>query len=132
MLGMDLSHGGHLSHGHPLNFTGKLYNVQFYGVNRETETIDYEALEKLANEHKPKLIMCGASAYPRKIDFQKFKDIADNVGAILVVDMAHIAGLVAAGEHESPVPFADFITSTTHKTLRGPRGGMVLSKKKTS
>ncbi len=130
MFGMDLSHGGHLSHGHPLNFTGKLYNVVFYGVSKETETIDYDALAELAKEHKPKLIMAGASAYPRKIDFQKFKDVADSVGAILVVDMAHIAGLVAAGVHESPVPYADFVTSTTHKTLRGPRGGLILSKKK--
>ena len=129
MFGMDLSHGGHLSHGHPLNFTGKLYNVVFYGVNRETETIDYEALEKLALEHKPKLIMAGASAYPRTIDFPRFRAIADKVGAILVVDMAHIAGLVATGNHPSPVPHADFVTSTTHKTLRGPRGGLILSKK---
>ena len=130
MFGMDLSHGGHLSHGHPLNFTGKLYNVVFYGVKKETETIDYDALQKLALEHKPKLIMCGASAYPRFIDFAKFREVADSVGAILVVDMAHIAGLVAAGVHPSPVPYADFVTSTTHKTLRGPRGGMILSKKK--
>jgi len=130
MFGMDLSHGGHLSHGHPLNFTGKLYNVVFYGVKKETEQIDYDALDKLAQEHKPKLIMCGASAYPRFIDFERFRAIADSVGAILVVDMAHIAGLVAAGVHPSPVPYADFVTSTTHKTLRGPRGGMILSKKK--
>jgi len=130
MFGMDLSHGGHLSHGHPLNFTGKLYNVVFYGVNRETETIDYDALEKLALEHRPKLIMAGASAYPRVIDFPRFRRIADSVGAILVVDMAHIAGLVATGTHPSPVPHADFVTSTTHKTLRGPRGGLILSKKK--
>ena len=130
MFGMDLSHGGHLSHGHPLNFTGKLYNVVFYGVKKETETIDYDALQKLALEHKPKLIMCGASAYPRFIDFAKFREVADSAGAILVVDMAHIAGLVAAGVHPSPVPYADFVTSTTHKTLRGPRGGMILSKKK--
>jgi len=130
MFGMDLSHGGHLSHGHPLNFTGKLYNVVFYGVNKETETIDYDNLAKLANEHKPKLIMAGASAYSRAIDFKRFKEIADSIGAVLVVDMAHIAGLVAAGVHESPVPYADFVTSTTHKTLRGPRGGMILSKKK--
>jgi glycine hydroxymethyltransferase len=130
MFGMDLSHGGHLSHGHPLNFTGKLYNVVFYGVNKETETIDYDNLAKLANEHKPKLIMAGASAYSRAIDFKRFKEIADSIVAVLVVDMAHIAGLVAAGVHESPVPYADFVTSTTHKTLRGPRGGMILSKKK--
>lgn len=130
MFGMDLSHGGHLSHGHPLNFTGKLYNVVFYGVSKDTETIDYDNLEKLAKEHKPKLIMAGASAYPRFIDFKRFREIADSVGAVLVVDMAHIAGLVAAGVHPSPVPYADFVTSTTHKTLRGPRGGMILSKKK--
>jgi glycine hydroxymethyltransferase len=129
MFGLDLSHGGHLSHGHPLNFTGKLYNVVFYGVNKETETIDYDVLEKLALEHKPKLIMCGASAYPRTLDFERFRKISDSVGAIMVTDIAHIAGLVAAGVHPSPVPFADFVTSTTHKTLRGPRGGMILSKK---
>jgi len=127
MFGMDLSHGGHLSHGHPLNFTGKLYKVVFYGVSRETETIDYDTLEKLALEHRPKLIMAGASAYPRTIDFARFKKIADSVGAVLVVDMAHIAGLVAAGVHPSPVPYAAFVTSTTHKTLRGPRGGFILS-----
>ncbi len=132
MFGMDLSHGGHLSHGHPLNFTGKLYNVVFYGVSKETETIDYETLQKLALEHKPKLIMCGASAYPRFIDFAKFREVADSVGAILVVDMAHIAGLVAAGVHPSPVPYADFVSSTTHKTLRGPRGGLILSRKEYS
>lgn len=130
MFGLDLSHGGHLSHGHPLNFTGKLYNVVFYGVNKETETIDYDVLQQLANQHKPKLIMVGASAYPRHLDFQRFRQIADSAGAIMVVDIAHIAGLVAAGVHPSPVPFADFVTSTTHKTLRGPRGGMILSKKK--
>lgn len=129
MFGMDLSHGGHLSHGHPLNFTGKLYNIVFYGVNRETERIDYDVLESLAKEHRPKLIVAGASAYPRFIDFERFKKVADSVGAILMVDMAHIAGLVAAGVHPSPVPYADFVTSTTHKTLRGPRGGMILSKK---
>ncbi|MCK5004283.1 MAG: serine hydroxymethyltransferase [Candidatus Aminicenantes bacterium] len=129
MFGMDLSHGGHLSHGHPLNFTGQLYNVVFYGVSKETETIDYDALESLAKEHSPKLIVAGASAYPRFIDFERFKKIADSVGAIFMVDMAHIAGLVAAGVHPSPVPYADFVTSTTHKTLRGPRGGMILSKK---
>ena len=129
MFGMDLSHGGHLSHGHPLNFTGQLYNIVFYGVNKETETIDYDALESLAKEHSPKLIVAGASAYSRFIDFERFKKIADSVGAIFMVDMAHIAGLVAAGVHPSPVPYADFVTSTTHKTLRGPRGGMILSKK---
>jgi len=129
MFGLDLSHGGHLSHGHPLNFTGKLYKVVFYGVNKETETIDYDVLEKLALEHHPKLIMAGASAYPRFLDFERFKKIADSVGAILAVDIAHIAGLVAAGLHPSPVPVADFVTSTTHKTLRGPRGGLILAKK---
>jgi glycine hydroxymethyltransferase len=129
MFGLDLSHGGHLTHGHPLNFTGKLYKVFFYGVSRETETIDYDALEKLALEHRPKLIMAGASAYPRTLDFPRFRQIADKVGATLVVDMAHIAGLVATGNHPSPVPHADFVTSTTHKTLRGPRGGLILSKK---
>ncbi|MCP5105072.1 MAG: serine hydroxymethyltransferase [bacterium] len=130
MFGLDLSHGGHLSHGHPLNFTGKLYNVVFYGVSKETETIDYDVLDKMAKEHKPKLIVAGASAYPRTLDFERFRQIADGVGALLMVDIAHIAGLVAAGVHPSPVPFADFVTSTTHKTLRGPRGGLVLSKKK--
>lgn len=130
MFGLDLSHGGHLSHGHPLNFTGKLYNVIFYGVSKESETIDYDVLQKMAEEHKPKLIMAGASAYPRHLDFERFRQIADSVGAVLVVDIAHIAGLVAAGVHPSPVPFANFVTSTTHKTLRGPRGGMILSKKK--
>ncbi len=129
MFGLDLSHGGHLSHGHPLNFTGKLYNVVFYGVNKDTEVIDYDKLADMAKEHKPKLIVAGASAYPRIIDFVKFREIADSVGAVLVVDMAHIAGLVAAGVHPSPVPHADFVTSTTHKTLRGPRGGLILCKK---
>lgn len=130
MFGLDLAHGGHLSHGHPLNFTGKLYNVVFYGVSRETETLDYDALAALAKEKQPKLIVAGASAYPRTLDFAKFREIADSVGAILVVDMAHIAGLVAAGVHPTPVPHADYVTSTTHKTLRGPRGGLILSKKK--
>jgi glycine hydroxymethyltransferase len=130
MLGMDLSHGGHLSHGHPLNFSGLLYNVVFYGVDRKEERIDYDKLDKLAREHRPKLIMAGASAYPRIIDFERFRRIADEVGAVLVVDMAHIAGLVAAGVHPSPVPYADFVTSTTHKTLRGPRGGFILCRKK--
>jgi glycine hydroxymethyltransferase len=129
MFGLNLSHGGHLSHGHPLNFTGKLYNVVFYGVSKETETINYDELQELALQHKPKLIMAGASAYPRFLNFERFKQIADSVGAILVVDIAHIAGLVAAGVHPSPVPFADFVTSTTHKTLRGPRGGLILSRK---
>ncbi len=130
MMGMNLSHGGHLSHGHPLNFTGRWYNVVFYGVKKETETIDYDALLKLAKEHRPKLIVAGASAYPRVIDFRKFREISDEVGAILMVDMAHIAGLIAAGVHPTPVPYSDFVTSTTHKTLRGPRGGFILSKSK--
>ncbi len=130
MMGMNLSHGGHLSHGHPLNFTGRWYNVVFYGVNKETETIDYDEVLRLAKEHRPKLIVAGASAYPRFIDFKRFREIADEVGAIFMVDMAHIAGLVAGGVHPSPVPYADFITSTTHKTLRGPRGGFILSKSK--
>lgn len=130
MFGLDLSHGGHLSHGHPLNFTGKLYNVVFYQVDKETETLNYDNLQKMAEEHRPKLIMAGGSAYPRTLDFQRFRQIADSVGAILVTDIAHIAGLVAAGVHPSPVPYADFVTSTTHKTLRGPRGGLILSMKK--
>ncbi|MGE5344133.1 MAG: serine hydroxymethyltransferase [Candidatus Omnitrophota bacterium] len=130
MFGLNLSHGGHLSHGHPLNFTGKLYNVIFYGVSQETETIDYDVLQEMALQHRPKLIMAGASAYPRTLDFERFRKIADSVEAILVTDIAHIAGLVATGLHPSPVPFADFVTSTTHKTLRGPRGGLILSKKK--
>lgn len=128
VLGMDLNAGGHLTHGHKLSFSGKLYNFYSYGVSKETETIDYDEVRRIANEVKPKLIVAGASAYPRKIEFAKFREIADEVGAMLMVDMAHIAGLVAAGEHESPVPYADFVTSTTHKTLRGPRGGIVLCK----
>ena len=126
VLGMDLSHGGHLTHGSPANFSGKLYNVVFYGVSRDTETIDYSEVERLALEHKPKMIVVGASAYPRIIDFAAFRKIADKVGAMIMVDMAHIAGLVAAGLHPSPVPHAEFVTTTTHKTLRGPRGGMIL------
>ncbi len=126
VLGMDLSHGGHLTHGSPANFSGKLYNIVFYGVSRETETIDYAEVERLALEHKPKMIVVGASAYPRIIDFAAFRRIADKVGAMIMVDMAHIAGLVAAGLHPSPVPHAEFVTTTTHKTLRGPRGGMIL------
>jgi len=125
-LGMNLSHGGHLTHGHPLNFSGKLYNIIPYGVRRDDERIDYEALEKLAEEHKPKMIMVGASAYPRIIDFARFREIGSRVGAAIVTDMAHIAGLVAAGVHPSPVPHSDFVTTTTHKTLRGPRAGIVL------
>jgi len=126
MFGMNLSHGGHLSHGHPVNFTGKMYNVVQYGVHPETETIDYDALAELAAEHKPKLIMIGASAYPRIIDFKRFREVCDDCGAVMVVDIAHIAGLVAAGIHPSPTPYADVVTTTTHKTLRGPRGGMVM------
>jgi glycine hydroxymethyltransferase len=127
ILGMNLSHGGHLTHGSPANFSGKFYNVIPYGVDETTETIDYQALEKLTLQHKPKLIMAGASAYSRIIDFKKFREIADMVNAYLVVDMAHIAGLVASGHHPSPMPWAHVVTSTTHKTLRGPRGGLVLT-----
>ncbi|WP_425270340.1 serine hydroxymethyltransferase [Marinilactibacillus kalidii] len=127
-MGMDLNHGGHLTHGSQVNFSGKLYNVVPYGVNKETETIDFDQVRALALEHKPKLIITGYSAYPREIDFQKFREIADEVGAILMVDMAHIAGLIATGEHPNPVPYADVVTSTTHKTLRGPRGGLILAK----
>ena len=126
VLGMNLAHGGHLTHGSPVNFSGKLFNIVPYGVQRETGTIDYEEVERLAEEHRPKLIVVGASAYPRTIDFPAFRQIADKVGATVMVDMAHIAGLVAAGEHPSPVPYAEFVTTTTHKTLRGPRGGMIL------
>ncbi|MGL5086162.1 MAG: serine hydroxymethyltransferase [Clostridium sp.] len=130
VLGMDLSHGGHLTHGSPVNFSGKLFNFVSYGVDKETEVIDYEVIRKLAVEHKPKLIVAGASAYSRVIDFKKFREICDEVGAFFMVDMAHIAGLIAAGVHPSPVPYADFVTSTTHKTLRGPRGGLILCKEK--
>jgi len=128
IMAMDLACGGHLTHGHPKNFSGRLYKVIPYGVSKKEERIDYDELAALAKEHKPKLIMAGYSAYPRILDFQKFRAIADQVGALLVVDMAHFAGLVAAGIHPSPVPHADFVTTTTHKTLRGPRGGMVLCK----
>ena len=128
VLGMDLSHGGHLTHGSPVNFSGKLYHFVSYGVDKETETIDYNEVRNKAIEHKPKLIVAGASAYSRIIDFKKFREIADEVGAYLMVDMAHIAGLVAVGAHPSPVPYADFVTTTTHKTLRGPRGGAILCK----
>jgi glycine hydroxymethyltransferase len=127
-LGMNLAHGGHLSMGSPVNFSGFIYNVIPYGVSEKSETIDYDELERLAKEHRPKLIVAGASAYPRIIDYARFRQIADQIGALLMVDMAHIAGLVAAGLHPSPVPYADFVTTTTHKTLRGPRGGMVLCK----
>jgi len=129
-MGLNLSHGGHLTHGHPINFSGKLYNVVAYSVSKETETIDYDELMRLAREVKPKLIMAGASAYPRTLDFAAFRKVCDEVGAYLAVDIAHIAGLVAAGLHPSPVPFADFVTTTTHKTLRGPRGGMIMCKEK--
>jgi len=126
ILGMNLSHGGHLTHGSSANFSGKLFNVVFYGVSQDTEVIDYDEVARLAHEHRPKMIVVGASAYPRIIDFVKFRKIADEVGAVIMVDMAHIAGLVAAGLHPSPVPHAEFVTTTTHKTLRGPRGGMIL------
>ncbi|MDO5038421.1 serine hydroxymethyltransferase [Clostridium sp.] len=130
VLGMDLSHGGHLTHGSPVNFSGRLFNFISYGVDKETEVIDYENVRQIALENKPKLIVAGASAYSREIDFKKFREICDEVGAYFMVDMAHIAGLVAAGLHMSPVPYADFVTSTTHKTLRGPRGGLILCKEK--
>ena len=128
ICGMNLSHGGHLSHGHPVNFSGRMFKVVSYGVRRGAETIDYDELERVAREHRPKLIIAGASAYPRTIDFEAFARIAKSVEAYLVVDMAHIAGLVASGAHPSPVPHADFVTSTTHKTLRGPRGGLVFAR----
>ncbi|HCW9975912.1 TPA: serine hydroxymethyltransferase [Staphylococcus aureus] len=128
VLGMNLSHGGHLTHGAPVNFSGEFYNFVEYGVDKDTERINYDEVRKLALEHKPKLIVAGASAYSRTIDFKKFKEIADEVNAKLMVDMAHIAGLVAAGLHPNPVEYADFVTTTTHKTLRGPRGGMILCK----
>lgn len=126
IMGMNLAHGGHLTHGSPANFSGKMYEVVTYGVNPETETIDYDELAKIAEQEKPKLIVAGASAYPRAIDFKKFREIADSIGAYLMTDMAHIAGLVAAGLHESPLPYSHFVTTTTHKTLRGPRAGMIL------
>ncbi len=128
VLGMNLSHGGHLTHGSPVNFSGKQYNFIEYGVDEKTHRINYEDVLEKAKKHQPKLIVAGASAYPRGIDFKKFREIADEVGAYLMVDMAHIAGLVAAGLHQNPVPYADFVTTTTHKTLRGPRGGMILCK----
>ena len=127
VLGMSLDHGGHLTHGSPVNFSGLLYNIVSYGVNPETETIDYDELERIAKECRPKVIVGGASAYPRFIDFERMAEIAHEVGAYLMVDMAHIAGLVAAGLHPSPVPHADIVTSTSHKTLRGPRGGFILT-----
>lgn len=128
ILGMDLSHGGHLTHGHPLNFSGKTFKVVAYGVDRETERIDYENLAHLAHEHKPKMIVCGASAYPRIIDFERMTAIAREAGAVVMADIAHIAGLVAVGLHPSPIPHAEYVTTTTHKTLRGPRAGMVMCK----
>ena len=130
VMGMNLSHGGHLTHGSPVNMSGKYYNFVSYGVTDTDEIIDYDALEKQAIEVQPKLIVAGASAYPRTIDFARLREIADRVGCLLMVDMAHIAGLVAAGEHPSPIPYADFVTTTTHKTLRGPRGGLILCKEK--
>ena len=129
ILGMNLNHGGHLTHGSPVNMSGKYFNIVPYGVSEKDEKIDYDELRRLANEVKPKLIVAGASAYPRTIDFAAFRSIADEVGALFMVDMAHIAGLVAAGEHPNPVPYADIVTTTTHKTLRGPRGGMILCRK---
>jgi len=126
IMSMDLSHGGHLSHGSPVNFSGKLFKIVPYGVSRETRAIDYDELSKIAKEHKPKIIVSGASAYPRELDFKRFREIADESGALLLADIAHIAGLVVAGVHNDPVPYADFVTTTTHKTLRGPRGGMVM------
>ncbi|WP_019229246.1 serine hydroxymethyltransferase [Sedimentibacter sp. B4] len=128
ILGMDLSHGGHLTHGSPVNMSGSYFNVVFYGVNKETETIDYDQVREIAKREQPKMIVAGASAYSRFIDFKAFREIADEVGAYFMVDMAHIAGLVAAGLHPNPVEYADFVTTTTHKTLRGPRGGMILCK----
>ena len=126
VLSMNLAHGGHLSHGSPVNISGKYWNIVHYGVDEETHVINYDKVEKLAREHKPKLILAGASAYPRFIDFERFSKIAKSVGAYLMVDMAHIAGLVCGGVHPSPVPYADVVTTTTHKTLRGPRGGLIL------
>jgi len=130
IMGLNLAHGGHLTHGHPLNFSGKTYHVVPYGVRREDELIDYDELARLAAEHKPKMIIAGGSAYPRVIDFARFREIADSVGAVFLVDMAHISGLVAAGLHPNPCQWADIVTSTTHKTLRGPRAGLILSKEK--
>lgn len=128
ILGMDLSHGGHLTHGSPVNFSGKLYNVVHYGVRRDDHLIDFDQVHQLAHRYKPKIIVTGASAYPREIDFKRFREICDEVGAILMADIAHTAGLVAAGIHQSPVPYAEVVTATTHKTLRGPRGGIILGK----
>lgn len=128
VLGMDLAHGGHLTHGSPVNFSGQIFKFSSYGVDRDTERIDMDEVERVAMEHRPKMIVAGASAYPRIIDFEAFRNIADSIGALFMVDMAHIAGLVAAGVHPSPVPYADFVTTTTHKTMRGPRGGLILAK----
>jgi len=128
ILGMNLSHGGHLTHGSPANFSGKLYKIISYGVRKDTETIDFDEVEKLAKEHKPKMIVVGASAYPRLLDFNRFRRIADEVGAVIMADIAHVAGLVATGLHPSPVPVCEYVTSTTHKTLRGPRGGLIMCK----
>jgi glycine hydroxymethyltransferase len=130
ILSMDLSHGGHLSHGSPVNFTGRMYKTIFYGVDRKTECIDYNAAERLAEDNKPKLIIVGASSYPREIDFERFGDIAKSCGALLMADIAHIGGLVVAGVHMSPIPFCDFVTVTTHKTMRGPRGGVIMCREK--
>jgi glycine hydroxymethyltransferase len=130
IMGLDLAHGGHLTHGHKLNFSGKTYHIAAYQVSKETEQIDFEHMAKLAEEHKPKMIIAGGSAYPRTLDFKRFREIADSVGALLLVDMAHISGLVAAGVHGNPCEYADIVTSTTHKTLRGPRSGMILAKEK--
>src|SRR5580658_2889679 len=130
VMGLDLAHGGHLTHGHKLNFSGKTYHIAAYRVNKETEQIDFDEMAKLADEYKPKMIIAGGSAYPRKLDFARFRAVADSVGAMLLVDMAHISGLVAAGLHANPCEYADIVTSTTHKTLRGPRSGIILAKEK--
>src|SRR5271165_3396504 len=130
VMGLNLAHGGHLTHGHPLNFSGKTYHIVPYGVRKEDERIDYDELQRLAEEHKPKLIVAGASAYPRTLDFARFRQVADSVGALFMVDMAHISGLVAAGVHPNPCEYADIVTSTTHKTLRGPRAGLILAREK--
>jgi glycine hydroxymethyltransferase len=130
ILGMNLAHGGHLTHGHPLNFSGKYFNIVPYGVTKTDERIDYDEVDRLAKEHRPKIVVIGASAYPRRIDFARIRASADAVGALVMTDMAHIAGLVAAGEHPSPVPHSDFVTTTTHKTLRGPRGGLILCRER--
>src|SRR6185436_18634579 len=130
ILGMNLAHGGHLTHGHPLNFSGKVYKIVPYGVRRDDERIDYDELARLAEEHRPKMIIAGGSAYPRTLDFPRFRQIADSVGALFLVDMAHFSGLVAGGAHPNPCQYADIVTSTTHKTLRGPRAGIILAKEK--